>query len=116
MSDPQAQGGEETPTEALRLEVVAEEARRDHEARVTRATLGHPMLRQHFPSGDLWLVGFDVEDKDPDDDQPRFAAILHDTVTGRAAVADGYLDDPDSIEVTATAHQLPPGEDEFAWA
>ena len=116
MSDAEAQGGGEAPTEALRLEVVPEEARRGDEARVTRATLGHPMLRQHFPSGDLWLAGFDIEDKDPDDDQPRFAAILHDTVTGRSAVADGYLDDPETIEVVPTAHQLPPGEDEFEWA
>ena len=116
MSDAEAQGDDDAPPEALRLEVVAEEARRGAEARVTRATLGQPMLRQLFPSGDLWLVGFDIEDKDPDDDQPRFAAILHDTVTGRSAVADGYLDDPDTIEVTTTAHQLPPGEDEFAWA
>jgi hypothetical protein len=116
MSDAEAQGGDETPPEALRLEVVADEARRGDEVRVTRAALAHPMLRQMFPSGDLWLVGFDVEDKDPDDDQPRFAALLHDTVTGRSAVADGYLDDPDTVEITPAVHQLPPGEDEFAWA
>jgi hypothetical protein len=116
MPDAEAQAGDETPTEALRLEVVAEEARRGDEERVTRATLGHPMLRQYFPAGDLWLVGFDIEDKDPDEDQPRFGANLHDTVTGRSAAADGYLDDPESIEVVPTAHQLPPGEDEFEWA
>jgi hypothetical protein len=116
MSDVEAQGGGEEAAEGLRLEVVVEEARRGDEERVTRATLGHPMLRQFFPSGDLWLVGFDVEDKDPDDDQPRFSAVVHDTVTGRLAVADGYLDDPDTIEVIPTAHQLPPGEEEFAWA
>ena len=116
MSDAEAQGGDEATAEALRLEVVAEEARRGDEGRVTRATLGHPMLRQLFPSGDVWLVAFDVEDKYPDEDQPRFNAVLHDTVTGRSALADGYLDDPESIEVTPTAHQLPPGEDEFAWA
>jgi hypothetical protein len=116
MSDAEAQGGEEAPTEALRLEVVAEEARRGDEERVMRATLGHPMLRHHFPSGDLWLVGFDIEDKDPDESEPRFSAIVHDTVTGGSALADGYLDDPESIDVNPTANQLPPGEEEFVWA
>ena len=114
MPDARAQTSEEGPSRGLRLEVVAEASRADEIARATRSTLGHPMLRQHFPSGDLWLVGFDLEDND--DDEPRFGATVHDAATGRSALVDGYLDDPESIEVTPTALQLPPGEEEFAWA
>ncbi len=102
--------------EELRLEVVPEESRAEDVGRVTRATLGHPMLRQTFPAGDLWLVSFDIEDKEEDDAEPWFRATLHDAATGRSAVADGYLGDADSIVVTPTEHQLPPGDDEFAWA
>jgi len=73
------------------------------------------MLRQHFPAGDLWLVGFDVVDKD-DGDGPRFSTLVHDTTTGRSARVQGWLDDPESPEIFPSAHQWPPSEDEHAWA
>jgi hypothetical protein len=99
----------------LTVEVVPEETHRDDMARATRAILAHGELRQHFSSSDLWLVGFDVIDKD-DEDGPRFSSTVHDTTTGRAARVDGWFDDLESPVITPMPDQLPPGEDEHAWA
>ncbi|MEN3314046.1 MAG: hypothetical protein V7605_280 [Acidimicrobiaceae bacterium] len=101
--------------EPLEVEVVAEQTYTTAHAAATKAILSHPLLRQHFPAGDLWLVGFDVVDKD-DGDGPRFSTLVHDTTTGRSARVQGWLDDPGSSEIFPTAHQWPPSEDEHTWA
>jgi len=112
--------GPERPSERgagapLEVEVVPDETYTTAHAAATRAILSHPLLRQHFPAGDLWLVGFDVVDKD-DGDGPRFSTLVHDTTTGRSARVQGWLDDPESPEIFPSAHQWPPSEDEHAWA
>ena len=98
----------------LTLEVTPEQDHKDGLARATRAILGHPMLRQHFPAGDLWLVGFDPVDKP--EEGPRFTSTVHDTLTGRSVRVDGWLDDFESLALDPTSHQRPPSEDEHAWA
>ena len=110
-TDPGASGGSE-PT--LVVEVTPEETREQAMARASRAILGHPMLRQHFPASDLWLVGFDVDDKVEDD--AWFRATVHDTITGRSVRVNGPLEDPTDLVLTPAAHQWPPSDDEFAWA
>jgi len=99
----------------LEVEIAADETHTRAHATMSRAILTHPQLRQHFPAGDLWLVGFDVVDKD-DGDGPRFSTLVHDTTTGRAARVQGWLDEPDSEVIQPIAHQWPPSEDELNWA
>jgi hypothetical protein len=103
------------PAGTLDVEVAAEETHEAARSTAIRAILGHPLLRQHFPSGDLWVVAFDVVDKG-DDDGVRFTSVVHDTDTGRAALIDGWLDDPESLLIQPVSHQWPPSEDEFGWA
>ncbi len=98
----------------LTVEVTSEDSREQAMARASRAILAHPMLRQHFPASDLWMVGFDVDDKDGDD--PWFLTIVHDTVTGRSVRVNGPLDDPADLVLVPSAEQWPPTDDEFAWA
>ena len=103
-----------TAPPALAVEVTPEGTREDAMARASRAILAHPTLRQHFPASDLWLVGFDVDDKVEDD--AWFLTTVHDTVTGRSVRVNGPLDDPADLVLTPSAHQWPPSDDEFAWA
>ncbi|HEX2042155.1 MAG TPA: hypothetical protein VHF24_05900 [Acidimicrobiales bacterium] len=98
----------------LTVEVTSEDSQEQAMARASRAILAHPMLRQHFPASDLWMVGFDVDDKDGDD--PWFLTIVHDTVTGRSVRVNGPLDDPADLVLVPSAEQWPPTDDEFAWA
>ena len=99
----------------LEIEVTASSgAEAVAQATGSQAILRHPLLRRHFPSGDLWLVGFDVADKE--EEGPRFTTLVHDTTTGRAARVRGWLDEPDNMEILPTAFQWPPSEEEHAWA
>ncbi len=98
----------------LVVEVTAEESREQAMTRASRAILAHPMLRQHFPASDLWMVGFDVDDKVGDD--AWFMTTVHDTVTGRSARVNGPLDDPADLVLVPSSQQWPPTDDEFAWA
>ncbi|MFN2607628.1 MAG: hypothetical protein ABR511_06975 [Acidimicrobiales bacterium] len=99
----------------LEVEVLPEETHAEAQATATRAILAAPDLRLMFPAADLWVVGFDLADKG-DDDGPRFTATVVDTVTGRAALVDGWLDDLGSPRTTPLGHQRPPTDDEHAWA
>lgn len=108
-----------TPPAPLRLEVAADREYQAAVAKASKALLADPQLRQIFQGLDLWLVGFDVIDKD-DGSPPRFSTIVHDTATGRSVRAEGaFYDDPDdlgALSVTPTAHQQPPTDEEHAWA
>jgi len=116
MSQPDAGGGPGGPdSPPLEVEITSDDSSTRAHATVTKAVLAHPLLRQHFPAGDLWLVGVDVVDKG-DGDGPRFTTLVHDTTTGRAARVQGWLDEPDSEEILPSAHQWPPTADEHAWA
>ncbi|HEX2272792.1 MAG TPA: hypothetical protein VHG90_02850 [Acidimicrobiales bacterium] len=102
------------PQAPLTLEVTSEGSHEQAMARASRAILAHPMLRQHFPASDLWMVGFDVDDKDGDD--PWFLTTVHDTASGRSVRVNGPLDDPADLVLVPSAQQWPPTDDEFAWA
>ncbi|HEX2192600.1 MAG TPA: hypothetical protein VHH09_05360 [Acidimicrobiales bacterium] len=115
MSDTaQGEGVPPEPQAPLAVEVISEDSREQALAQASRAILAHPMLRQHFPASDLWMVGFDVDDKVSDD--AWFLTTVHDTVTGRSVRVNGPLDDPSDLALVPSAQQWPPTEDEFAWA
>lgn len=107
------------PTATLNLAVTADTEYQEAVAKASKALLADPQLRQMFQGADLWLVGFDVLDKD-DGNAPRFSTIVHDTATGRSVRAEGaFYDDPDdlgTLSITPTAHQQPPTDEEHAWA
>ncbi|HEX8769566.1 MAG TPA: hypothetical protein VF711_02215 [Acidimicrobiales bacterium] len=107
------------PPAPLTLEVTADKAYQEAVAKASKALLADPQLRQMFQAADLWLVGFDVIDKD-DGNPPRFSTIVHDTATGRSVRAEGaFYDDPDdlgALTVIPTAQQQPPTQEEHAWA
>ncbi|MGI9023098.1 MAG: hypothetical protein ACR2HV_07700 [Acidimicrobiales bacterium] len=110
----QAGDGATPPSGGLEIEVIPDETHEGAHASVTKAILRHPLLRRHFPAGDLWLLGFDLSDKD--DGGTRFTTLVHDTTTGRAARVRGWLDDIASTELLASAAQWPPSDDEHRWA
>ncbi len=114
---PEADAGQpQQPRTDLEIEVTPPaEAQGVAEAAGSKAILRHPLLRRHFPAGDLWLVGFDVADKD-DEEGPRFTTLVHDTTTGRAARVRGWLDEPENLEILPTGFQWPPTDEEFSWA
>ncbi|MDQ6909631.1 MAG: hypothetical protein M3Z84_02420 [Actinomycetota bacterium] len=107
------------PGAPLSLEITADKAYQEAVAKASKALLADPQLRQMFQGADLWLVGFDVIDKD-DGNPPRFSTIVHDTATGRSVRAEGaFYDDPDdlgALSIIPTAQQQPPTEEEHAWA
>ena len=128
MDDPTAGPG------GLRLEVEPEDPHDEVIARVSAALLHHPLVRQDFTLADLWMVSFDVLGKDAVEDRGqwpagadsgqwpagadsgRFRAVVRDLASGRVLTAEGHLDDPENLAVGHTAFQLPPTDDEFAWA
>jgi hypothetical protein len=107
------------PPAPLTLEVTPEEEYREAVAKASKALLADPQLRQMFQAADLWLIGFDVIDKD-DGTPPRFSTIVHDTGTGRSVRAEGaFYDEPDdlgALSIIPTAQQQPPTDEEHAWA
>lgn len=117
MSDTESSpdGGRPEAGPALVVEVTPEDTREQAMARASRSILAHPRLRQYFPASDPWMVGFDVDDKD-DEEDAWFFATVHDTVTGRLVRVNGPLDDPSTLALTPSEQQWPPTEDEFAWA
>src|SRR5436309_3453450 len=105
------------PLPPLTLEVTADKAYQEAVAKASKALLADPQLRQMFQGADLWLVGFDVIDKD-DGNPPRFSTIVHDTATGRSVRAEGaFYDDPDdlgTLTIIPTALPLPPTDEDQA--
>lgn len=108
----------------LRVEVTPEDSFDEVITLVSAALLRHPLVRQDFTLADLWMVSFDVLGKEagsvrewlPNRDSGRFHAIVRDLASGRTLTATGHLDDPQNLVVGHTANQLPPTDDEFAWA
>jgi hypothetical protein len=99
----------------VRIEITEDRTHRDAVTTASKAILADQQVRQMFPKSDLWLVGFDVIDKD-EEEPPGFSTIVHDTASGRSVRAEGDLEATGWLNIVPTAHQQPPGEEEFAWA
>lgn len=106
--------GSDTP---LRVEVEAQPAHQALVARATASLLTLPVIKRDFPSADLWLVAYDVLEKDSGSDEHHpFVGTVQDMDSGRVLEVRGLLDDPDSYALEYTSRQYPPTEDELAWA
>lgn len=114
---------EDSGTGELALDVSVDDTYRDAATEASRALMAHPVMRHEFQAGDLWLVAFDVGDKDtgssgvePPGSSSRFSALVQETGSGRMLAAEGHLRDPSALTVHPMSHQRSPGDEEFAWA
>ena len=112
-AEPEAAEAEAPP--GLRVEITPEDAPTQAEEQAWTMLLRHPVLQRALPGGDLWMVGFDLLDKEPGP-AARFSAEIVDATTGRALTAFGVLDDRESIVVRHREAQHPPRDDEHGFA
>jgi hypothetical protein len=104
-------------TEAADADLILEVSADDDaeiRAQTSKALMAHPMMRQEFQAGDLWLVRFDLSDKD--DEPDRFSALVQDTASGRTLEAEGIVGEPSSIVIMPMSQQRAPTDEEFTWA
>ncbi|MDQ4134013.1 MAG: hypothetical protein M3179_12615 [Actinomycetota bacterium] len=104
----------EDQREGLTLEVSADDPDEEARAATSRVLLSHPVMRHEFPTGDLWLVRFELLEKEGPSN--RFSALVQDTVTGRMMAGRGLVGEPSSVDLLPLSNQRAPNDEEFAWA
>jgi hypothetical protein len=113
------------PDIPLRVEVEAQPAHQALVARATASLLTLPVVKRDFPGADLWLVAYDVLEKqgpsgplsgEHGEANPPFVGTVQDMDSGRVLEVRGLLDQPDTYALEYTSRQYPPTDDELAWA